>query len=755
MVECSLVDYGILCFKPEEFEALLRRFGDEVEVAVREARRHYAFRRMRTNDGRHATIALVRTVMQGTAEAQNAATDLIEDLHPRCLVVSGIAGTGPSTDVFVGDVVLATQIHDFNLRANKDEGDELATAGYPIHRNVGVFIAALAGMRGQLGDWNSDHELNCQRPSVAQSDPDRVRGTDAWKDRVRQAIEHHRERDRPRFVDGPIASSDDLVRAEAAMQERLDVDRRILAAEMESAGVAKACIRQQGVTPLVVVRAISDIVGLDRTEDHTAYACNVAASFTKALVRVDLAERIDPDTAGRVASSRATELVRVGASLEDLAPSVVFQRAFQLEPGELEAIVGHSVGAVERVGESGEYLRFRLESNGSPDRGFVQSTLYELLNYIESRKTVEAAMGQCRNALSLFEQLEAAGRSLVAERMFDVLDKRVKSLGDKRLVIEVAEACIAAVSHGSRSRGEAECEARARICGLSWAYQRMGMLDRAAEEAHASVELARFLESRVNLAFGMKCNGRLARLRAEAAIGDRETRNRLLQESVSMLQEAARTFSEHDAFGPDHSEVGDCYSLLGRTCLVMGNVRQAERHVEQATALLADTTSKGYLDLEILKGELAARRGDHAAAHAHFRVVLGSGADGDYQRSEIVARAFMERARVFVRTEELGKAEGDYERAADIWDHYGERELAGKAQWEALAARQKFPRRTLRIWESEPSFAVRAAACRRYVGGGEGARGKVLARRQRHDEQIVRRCLADAREAEALRRESE
>lgn len=752
MASSSLVDYAILCFKTEEFDALLRRFCEEACVAVREPRREYTFRRMHTRDGRKATLALVRTVTQGLVEAQNAATDMIEDLDPRCLVVCGIAGGRPSTDFFLGDVVLATRIHDFSLRANTEGRDELATEGYMIHRRVGVLLAALPAKTAQLGNWSSEEELNCPRPSSEEVDLSKIRGSDDWKERVQRAVRHHKNRNRPLFVDGPVASSDDLVRTEKSMRERLEVDRRILAVEMESAGVAKACERSDGVTPLIVVRAISDIPGLDRHEDYNAYACNVAASFTKALVQLDAVQKIDVNDAERVASSRLTELVAVGASLRDPAPAVIFQRSFKIGEVELKEVAEQSAGSVEFVEDTSDLVRFRNDSMGSPSDKFVQPTLYEMLNFIEENSVTKAGMEQCRNALSLFRMLDESGQRLMAERMFDVLDKPVKSIGDKQLVIQVAEACIQAVSHKSRSPAEAQCEARARICGLSWAYQRMGMLDRAADEADKSQELARFLNSKTNLAFCMKCTGRLARLRAEATENDRSTRNKLFRESITALREAVDEFSHHENFGLDHAEIGDCYSLLGRTYLSRGDIKAAKKNVELASNILTEKSSKDYLDLQILQGEIAVEQGDHVAAHTFFREVLGTQQNGDYQRSEIVARAFVERAKLYIRSGKGEEAAADYARAANIWNQYGEQELSGKAQYEAVAAKHQLPRSIRRILEEESSFAVRAAACRRYFEGGLDSRPRVLSKRSRPDAQVMRTCLRLAREDQALRR---
>ncbi len=66
-----------------------------------------------------------------------------------------------------------------------------------------------------------------------------------------------------------------------------------------------------------------------------------------------------------------------------------------------------------------------------------------------------------------------------------------------------------------------------------------------------------------------------------------------------------------DEFGP---EVGDCYSLLGRTYLYAGQYKQAGDAVRHAFRLITDTTGKDYLDLEILDGDLEANQGHRRTA---------------------------------------------------------------------------------------------------------------------------------------------
>ena len=280
----------------------------------------------------------------------------------------------------------------------------------------------------------------------------------------------------------------------------------------------------------------------------------------------------------------------------------------------------------------------------------------------------------------------------------------------------------------------------------------MGCLDLAADEAGKSLELSRLLNLQTNLAFCMKCMGRLERMRAEND-HDPASSRAWFDASLAMLTDAVRAFSENDDFGSQDPEVGDCYSLLGRTCLSMGNVGEAFKYAELASGILVDKSSKDFLDLEILKGDLATEVGDYAQAHSHYRQVLDVAHQDDYQLSEIVARAFVSRGKLYIRTTQLDSASADLAHAATIWDAYDESELAGESRWEAYRAQFRFPPPILRILEDEPSFAIRSDACGRYVDGIDQARGNALSRRQRPDARIIQRCLKDAREDHALRRQ--
>ena len=752
MTSKHLVDYAIISFTSAEFNAMLSRFPTKSSIHLPTPRRAYVFRQIATHTDKVVSVALVRTVTQGLTEAQNIATDIIEDLNPTCILASGIAGAAPSNDIYLGDVVLATYIHDFSLKASTPTGVEQATHGYPVHRQLGNLIAVLPSILDPQGEWGSDNALNCPRPRVNPEDINDIKGSVAWKQKIKRSIEYHENRDRPTFVDGPIASSDELIKLETAAQSRQIVDRRILAVEMEAAGIAKACQRNIGSTPFLVVRAISDIVGLPRREAYTAYACNVAASFTKTLVHLDISERIHADSDATKPLSVFDQIISFGSLLPDPIPASVVARAHQIDKRTFHEFINESPSSIEYNSDNQECVVFSTNDLKSPDLTKIHSMLYELLNFIDGSSKSLSGIRQCRNALRLFLLLDGTSQRIVAERLFDTLDKPMKALGDKQLVLDVAGACVKVVAHESRSTNEAECEARARICGTSWAYQRMGKLDLAADEAGKSLELSIQLNSKKSIAFCTKCSGRLTRLRAEAVQDDAQERNRLFVQSIDELGEAVALFSNHDEFGADDPEVGDCYSLIGRTYLSKDDPKMAAKYVDMASTRLTDKSSKDFLDLEILRGDLAVRLGDYGSAYDGYNAVVETSHYANYQMSEIVARAFMQRARLHSKMGKTDESVSDYTNAATIWEEYHEHELADKASWEQIDLQESFSPPVRRLLVGERSFVIRTAACRHYIERRKVGSKMALSRRHRHDKQIMESCLKEARRNQALRR---
>ena len=157
----------------------------------------------------------------------------------------------------------------------------IASTGGPLPREIATGIANLAARRDDLGDWTTRLPA---RPSVNFKQP-KTYGSEDWQKRVRRTLAHHfggGER-APVFVAGAIASSDRLVKDPKLLFPWIETARDLLAVEMESAGVYRAVGDQR--TLMLAIRGVSDIVGLERDDRWTKYACATAAAFTRAYLR--------------------------------------------------------------------------------------------------------------------------------------------------------------------------------------------------------------------------------------------------------------------------------------------------------------------------------------------------------------------------------------------------------------------------------------------------------------------------------------
>lgn len=286
------VDYGIITFKKEEFDALYSRFQGFKPISGRH--RYYFKTVVLTRGGRLRTIVLARCVEQGHGEAQSLASDLIADLEPAWLLVVGIAGAVPAEEFGLGDVLLASRLHDFSVQAAiEGQAPELDATGGRVHPSVEKLLSIIPGVEKDIGPWNTLDSLGRVRPALTipeDIEDDRYYGPPPWRLRLRSALRTRFREDpdthRPLSWIGGVASSNTLVKDTQLVAEWKTAARSITHIEMELGGVYRAAWRPN--VPVLSVRGISDVVGFRRATEWTSYACETAAAFTRALIASDL-----------------------------------------------------------------------------------------------------------------------------------------------------------------------------------------------------------------------------------------------------------------------------------------------------------------------------------------------------------------------------------------------------------------------------------------------------------------------------------
>jgi tetratricopeptide (TPR) repeat protein len=361
------------------------------------------------------------------------------------------------------------------------------------------------------------------------------------------------------------------------------------------------------------------------------------------------------------------------------------------------------------------------------DRDLLVASLDGLLEWILANEVVDTAVIAVRSAVRLAE-LALWQRPGLALKFFQATEHVIKNLGDKHLLLQVSELCIHAANDPSGIDRELKAKAKvqAMLCGHSWVYQRTGRLAEAEVWAERSERLGEDIGWPRNTAFAKKCRGRLGRIVAEHTHGEQQ-RKSLLQESQRKLSNAITIFSALPDFGPVHRQVGDCYSLLGRSQLVAGDLAGATESLRQAYDILTPTAMKEYFDLLILTGDIEAAKGNTDAAERFYSEVIDSHHVKDRELSEICARAHRQRGELRTKTGHKVDGASDLHRAAETWRALDEHGLAAEAEWRRLQIEGRISSEILGMFSEVEPATVRVAAVTEYLDRLKSV--KVLARR--------------------------
>jgi tetratricopeptide (TPR) repeat protein len=409
-----------------------------------------------------------------------------------------------------------------------------------------------------------------------------------------------------------------------------------------------------------------------------------------------------------------------GLPIDILAQSVRQSPAVLKE--KLEVLSGKKL--LSEIGDRWKVMPFlRRLMFSSPE--ICASALRAVLSWIDLRKGQLIPRADIMCALTLAE-VAVTDRPEAVARIFITLDKPLKRLGDKHLVLAAANLAIdAARAARPRPNEVIEGEAQALICGRSWVFQRINRLDEARVAASASLRMGQAIGWDRNTAFCEKCIGRLCRIEAERP-ENAHRKVELLKESIAHLETAISAFTSMG----NMPEVGDCWSLLGRTYLISGQMKEAAAAAEKAKALISDFESKDYFDLLILMGDLAEARRDFQAAEALYSDAVKLQATSDSERSEILARAYYQRGKSYAAQHRNGFAVRDFHKAAAIWQQLDEPEMESRSAWEEMRLSIELPNDLLAALRDERP-AVKVRAVRIYQERMRATAGKTTAKRMK------------------------
>ena len=375
----------------------------------------------------------------------------------------------------------------------------------------------------------------------------------------------------------------------------------------------------------------------------------------------------------------------------------------------------------------------------------VAKALRQLLEFIRAHRKSALAWRQVPNAIALAKVCKSEDPELVST-LFWKLDKLLKRTGNKRLVLEVANLSLAAARRSPGTGMKTKGEAVALICGRAWVYQRIERLADARAAGEKSQRIGEEIGWHRNTAFCLKCLGRLYRMEAEQQTEDEAKFRELVGLSIDYLERATVSFDGVTELNDADraAEVGDCYSLLGRTHLVARDLVKAWAAAREAVKRIRDESSKDYADLQILLGDLTYAEHDGDAALNYYDDAIRSAGRDDPERSEIAARAWF-------RKGEVGKSRVSFGRAAEIWERLDEVERADEARWQSmLLSSARVSSVAEGVLEGE-SGSVRVETIRLHEEAVQEL-GSDRGRRSEPDEGHWKELLPDARRNVAVRR---
>jgi nucleoside phosphorylase len=159
-----------------------------------------------------------------------------------------------------------------------------------MSKKVQDLVVNLTGLEPELKGWNTKESIGAERPTVSLEDNNNFYGDAGTRDETRKALSHHFRgagvRAAPIVTDREVVANDFLIKNTRIIDIFKQSAPHMASVDMELAGVYSAARRMDREYPILSVRGISDIVGFKRDDRWTNYACETAAAFFFALLRV-------------------------------------------------------------------------------------------------------------------------------------------------------------------------------------------------------------------------------------------------------------------------------------------------------------------------------------------------------------------------------------------------------------------------------------------------------------------------------------
>lgn len=250
----STVDFAIIVALETEFAALMHYFPElkRISHAKNDLRTYFTATISTALGGSYRIVATLLHSM-GNLDAAHATADLIRDWNPRFVLVNGIAGGLQRSSQDFGDVVVSDSVIYYEPGKVRETGVEYRNKQFQADRSL---------LDGLLNLRDTDWKLRL---------PPRPDGKSA------SVL-------LPKLQFGPIASGEKVIASSIEADRLRNAHKKLVAVEMESAGVASAAFSAIKRIGFLTIRAICDFADSEKDDNWHDYAAHSAASCLRAFL---------------------------------------------------------------------------------------------------------------------------------------------------------------------------------------------------------------------------------------------------------------------------------------------------------------------------------------------------------------------------------------------------------------------------------------------------------------------------------------
>jgi nucleoside phosphorylase/predicted nucleotidyltransferase len=252
-LDVNAVDYLLVAALPGEYGAAIAAIG-ATKTGKNESLVPHHIGEVDTTNGKK-TVAIVLLAAAGPVSAALTTSRLLDGMDVGLVVLIGITGAIKDGSARLGDVVVPNNIFDYEAAKVTVGAERLNPTIVPIPRNVYQRVRAF-----DFSKWSE----------LAARDLPTVDGRT-----ISPAV----------HLDRTMASGSKVLAESDRAALLQTTDRKTLAIEMESYGLAEACRFVEPSRDYLVVKAITDWANADKNDAWHEFASAASASLVVALIR--------------------------------------------------------------------------------------------------------------------------------------------------------------------------------------------------------------------------------------------------------------------------------------------------------------------------------------------------------------------------------------------------------------------------------------------------------------------------------------